>query len=64
MALDGATDRDILREHVRQAQTPTLRPGDIVILDTLAAHEDAVALVHIEAAGAMMPFPPPLQSGY
>lgn len=59
MVLDGATDRDVFREYVRQVLTPTLRPGDIVVLDNLAAHDDAEALAHIEAAGATMLFLPP-----
>ena len=38
---------------------PTLRPGDIVILDNLSAHKDAEARKRIEAAGAtLMPLPP------
>jgi len=38
---------------------PTLRPGDIVVLDNLAAHKGAAARQAIEAAGATLLFLPP-----
>ena len=40
LVIDGATDSDVFREYVRQVLGPTLRPGDIVICDNLAAHRD------------------------
>lgn len=33
MAVEGATDRDVFREYVRMVLAPSLRPGDIVVLD-------------------------------
>ena len=38
---------------------PTLRPGDIVILDNLPAHKVTAARTAIEAAGATLLFLPP-----
>lgn len=38
---------------------PTLRQGDVVILDNLPAHKSAAAREAIEAAGAQMLFLPP-----
>jgi len=59
MVVDGATSADIFREYVRQILVPSLRPGDIVILDNLSAHKDADAMKLILAAGAVvMPLPP------
>ena len=59
MAVDGATDRDVFREYVRRVLAPTLRPGDIVVLDNLAAHQDAEALALIDQAQAEVRFLPP-----
>jgi len=59
MAVDGATDRVVFREYVRQVLAPTLRPGDIVVLDNLAAHQDAEALALIAKAQAEVRFLPP-----
>lgn len=43
-------------EHVL---VPSLRPGDIVVLDNLASHKDQVALEMIRQAGAEVRFLPP-----
>lgn len=59
MAIDGATDADVFREYVRHVLVPTLRPGDIIVLDNLSAHQDKEALELIAAAGAEVWFLPP-----
>jgi transposase len=58
LVIEGATDSDVFREYVRQALGPTLRPGDIVICDNLAAHRDLEAQKLIEARGAELRFLP------
>jgi transposase len=57
--MDGPTDRDVFREYVRSVLVPSLRPGDIVILDNLAAHGDRETRNLIEAAQAQLQFLPP-----
>ncbi len=59
MALDGATDKDVFREYVRGVLLPTLRPGDIVVLDNLGAHKDTEANRLMESSGAEVWFLPP-----
>ena len=59
MAVDGATDKDIFREYVRCVLVPTLRVGDIVVLDNLTAHKDQQTQELIERAGATLRFLPP-----
>lgn len=59
MAVDGPTDKEVFREYVRRVLAPTLRPGDIVVLDNLAAHKDADTKALIEAARAELRFLPP-----
>jgi transposase len=58
LVIEGATDSDVFREYVRQVLGPTLRPGDIVICDNLAAHRDVETQKLIEARGAQLRFLP------
>lgn len=59
MVLDGPMTGEWFVAYVEQILVPTLRPGDIVILDNLPAHKSAAARQAIEAAGARMLFLPP-----
>jgi transposase len=59
MAIEGATDRDVFREYVRHVLVPTLRSGDIVVLDNLAAHQNPEVRALIESAQAEFLFLPP-----
>ncbi len=59
MVLDGPMTGGWFVAYVEQVLVPTLRPGDIVILDNLAAHKNAAARQAIEAAGASVRFLPP-----
>ena len=59
MVLDGAMTGEWFTAYVRQILAPTLRPGDIVILDNLPAHKGAAAQEVIQAAGATLRFLPP-----
>jgi transposase len=59
MAVDSATDRDVFREYVRLVLVPALRPGDMVILDNLAAHDDEETRRLVEKAQARLLFLPP-----
>ena len=58
LVIEGATDSDVFREYVRQVLGPTLRTGDIVVCDNLAAHRNAEAQKLIEARGAQLLFLP------
>jgi transposase len=59
MTVEGATTGEVFRAYVEHILAPTLRPGDIVVLDNLSPHKDAAALARIEAAGAEVRFLPP-----
>jgi transposase len=59
MVLDGPMTSEWFQAYVEQVLAPTLRPGDVVILDNLAAHKSAAARDAIEAAGARLLFLPP-----
>jgi transposase len=59
MGLDGPMTGGWFLAYVEQILVPTLRPGDIVILDNLAAHKNLAVRRAIEAAGAELRFQPP-----
>ena len=56
---DGPMDGELFLAYVRQFLRPTLRPGDIVILDNLSSHRVAGVKEVIAAAGATLPYLPP-----
>ncbi|MES0057738.1 MULTISPECIES: IS630 family transposase [unclassified Mesorhizobium] len=58
MVLDGPMTGEWFAAYAEHVLAPTLRVGDIVILDNLPAHKAAAAQA-IEAAGARMLFLPP-----
>jgi len=58
MALEGATDTEAFRAYVREVLTPTLRPGDIVVMDNLSPHQSDQTLTLITNAGARVLFLP------
>jgi transposase len=56
---DGPLDSVTFRAYVEQVLVPTLRRGDVVVLDNLAAHKQPEVRMAIEAAGAHLRFLPP-----
>ena len=56
---DGPIDNDSFRAYVEQVLVPTLRRGDVVVLDNLAVHKQPEVRAAIEAAGARIRFLPP-----
>ena len=59
MTLDGAMNGPAFLAYVEQVLAPTLRPGDIVIMDNLPAHKPTAIRKAIEAVGAELRFLPP-----
>jgi len=59
LVVDGAINGKIFLAYVRQHLVPTLRPGDIVILDNLSAHKVAGVREAIEGVGAHVAYLPP-----
>jgi transposase len=59
MTIDGATDAEVFQVYVEQVLRPTLRPGDIVIMDNLRAHKVAGIREAVEQAGAQLLYLPP-----
>lgn len=59
MVLDGAMNGPAFLAYIEQVLAPTLRPGDIVVMDNLPAHKSAGVRTAIEAAGASLRHLPP-----
>ena len=56
--LDGPIDSQSFRTYVEEVLVPTLRPGDIVIMDNLGSHKGPAIRRAIRAAGAKLLFLP------
>ena len=59
MVLDGPMNRAAFAAYIDQVLVPTLRPGDIVIMDNLPAHKGQHTRAAIKAAGASLRYLPP-----
>lgn len=57
--IDRPMNGAIFRTYVERCLAPTLRPGDVVILDNLPAHKVAGVRRAIEARGARLLYLPP-----
>lgn len=57
--LTGATDTAAFVAYVEQVLGPTLRPGQIVVLDNLSAHKDMRVRAAIEACDCDVWYLPP-----
>lgn len=58
MTIEGATDTAVFQAYVRSILVPTLRPGDIVVMDNLAPHKNEQTVELIVQAGASVRFLP------
>ena len=59
LAVEGATNREIFETYVQLALAPTLRPGQVVVMDNLAAHKGDRVKELIEERGCELLYLPP-----
>lgn len=57
--IDGPMNGPTFRAYVEQFLAPTLKPGDVVVMDNLSAHKVEGVREAIEAAGATLRYLPP-----
>ena len=57
--VDGPMTGDVFVAYVRQQLVPTLRPGDVVVMDNLSSHKRSEVRPAVEAAGAELRYLPP-----
>jgi transposase len=61
---DGPIDNPSFLAYVEQVLVPTVRPGDVVVLDNLAVHKQADVRAAIEQVGAQLRFLPPYRPDF
>ncbi len=59
MTINGAVDGIVFKVYVEQVLGPTLKAGDVVVMDNLPAHKVAGIKQLIEATGAELIYLPP-----
>ena len=57
--VDGPMTGDVFVAYVRQQLVPTLRPGDVVVMDNLSSHKRVATRELIRACGAEVLYLPP-----
>lgn len=55
---EGAVDRKMFDEYIKEILAPKLRPGDIVIMDNLSSHKSDIAVKTIQSVHAEVKFLP------
>ena len=58
MTIEGAADTEAFEAYVRCVLCPTLRPGDVVIMDNLSPHKSEPTLSRITQLGAQILYLP------
>ena len=56
---DGPINGESFLQYVEQFLVPTLKPGDLVVMDNLGSHKGEAVRTAIKAAGARLIFLPP-----
>jgi transposase len=59
LAVEGPTTKAVFEAYVEQVLAPSLRPGQVVILDNLGAHKGERVRELIEGRGCSLLFLPP-----
>jgi transposase len=59
MTVEGSTDTQVFLTDVQTILVPTLRPGQIVIMDNLSSHKDDRIQTAMESVGATLEYLPP-----
>jgi transposase len=64
MTVEGATDGPLFLTFLQRVLCPQLQPGDIVVLDNLAAHRVAGVAEALTEVGATLRYLPPYSPDY
>jgi transposase len=59
LAVEGATTREVFETYLERVLAPTLRPGQVVVMDNLSAHKSGRAREIVEGAGCALAYLPP-----
>lgn len=58
VAIDGAVNGEIFTRYTQECLAPSLRLGDVVVMDNLSSHKSNAVIQAIESAGASVWFLP------
>lgn len=58
MTVEGATDKHVFQVFIEKVLLPTLRPGDLVVMDRLGAHRPPIIAELLSTVGAAPPYSP------
>ncbi len=64
MTVEGAVNAEIFRSYVREVLLPTMRAGDILVMDNLSTHKDQESLDLLKNAGVTVRFLPAYSPDY
>ncbi len=56
---DGATTREVFDTYLEHVLAPSLRPGEVVVMDNLSAHKGGRVKELIESRGCTLLYLPP-----
>ena len=59
LVVDGPMNGDVFLAYIRHVLLPTLRSGDIVVMDNLSCHKASSVRKAIESVGAQLAYLPP-----
>ena len=59
LAVEGATDREVFEAYVEKMLAPSLRSGQVVVMDNLSAHKGERVRALVEERGAELLYLPP-----
>ncbi len=64
MTVEGAMNAEVFRTYIREILLPTMRAGDILVMDNLSVHKDAEAPRLLKEAEITVKFPPAYSPDY
>lgn len=59
LAVEGATTREVFEAYLERVLAPTLRPGQVVVMDNLSAHKGGRVREILESVGCELLYLPP-----
>lgn len=64
LAVEGATDHEVFEAYVEQVLCPTLREGQVVVMDNLSSHKGPKVRELVEGRGCELLYLPPYSPDY
>jgi hypothetical protein len=59
LAVEGATTREVFEAYLEHVLAPSLRPGEVVVMDNLSAHKGGRVKELVESRGCTLLYMPP-----